>query len=186
MKNIIIACLLIFICGCQTSSPEFKFPSDIKTVCYDAKNQSKSSLNSVGVKLKEVQGCKVVKIQGTKKFGPMWAYYSEEWKQYIGGICGGSYIEIACDPSNGAIYFPVLKHEFGHYWLMTNYRDWSHDPKYKDLFYNWYEPRNIIYRTPNDSRSIFDIEDQEWFFAIDVTTNNSIIHIDFVNSITQP
>jgi hypothetical protein len=186
MRNIIITCLLVLICGCQTSKPEFKFPSDIKWTCYDAKNQAKANIISKDVPLREIKGCKVVKIKGEKKFGPMWAYYSEEWERYIGGICGGTYIEIACDPNTGEIYFPVLVHEFGHYWLITNYNDWIHNIKYRDVFYNWYEPRTIS-KTFNEDGTINliipkDIKHGEVFSILHSDKDGNLIHIDFINS----
>jgi hypothetical protein len=187
MKKILMIALLLFlICGCKTSKPEFNFPQDIKWICHDAKNQAKSNIVSKGVPLKEKKGCVVVKIKGTKKFGPMWAYYSEEWKQYIGGICGGNYIEIACDPNTGEVNFMVLVHEFGHYWLMTNYNDWSHDPKYKDVFYNWFEPRYLTKSFNKDGTVELIIPKEvkygEIFSILHIDKNGNPIHIDFINT----
>jgi len=186
VKIICFFSILLFISGCKTSKPNFNFPDDIKWMCYDAKNQSKELLQTKGLSLKEKKGCKVIKIPGTKKFGPMWAYYSKEWNQYIGGICGGDYIEIACDPNTGEVYFPVLKHEFAHYWLITNHNDWGHDPNYKDLFYNWYSPRSIA-RSFNEDGSIKliipeDIKYGEIFSLLHADENGNLMHIHFIRS----
>lgn len=141
MKHIFLLSILIIFFGCSTShGPNFSFPDDLKDECNRAKTESRSCIESKGTKLGKERSCEVKKHLGEKKFGNMWCWMDSYWKQYIGGICSGSHIEVGCNPKTmGEVLYDVEKHEFGHYWLIT-VNDWGHNSIYKGCFINWRDP----------------------------------------------
>jgi hypothetical protein len=48
----------------------------------------------------------------------------------------GRKIEVGCSPQGKEVSEGVLLHEFGHYWLATDYGDYSHNYKY-DAIFRW-------------------------------------------------
>lgn len=112
------------------------------------KNAAKSCLQSKNLKISERhKSLTLVSRKGERKFSSGWGWQSAEWNNmWVLGLTwdkgGGNYlIEIAHNPANELdISLPALRHEFGHFWLMSNFGNDSHDPKYKDCFWNWNEP----------------------------------------------
>lgn len=151
MLKIAISLLLInlFITGCSTifdRGVEWNFPSDISGMCYHARNESKIALHSVGLTNFKEHSLKVIKVNGERKFSGSWGWKDQYWGQYVLGLCNGSTIWIGSHPHTGGEVNPeVLKHEFGHYWLINNYNDYGHNNQYSHLFYNWRDisPRQI-------------------------------------------
>lgn len=131
----------LILSGCITMSLTFKYPQDIKADCIRAKAEAKASIESKGKKLRERKSLNVEKVAGQKVFSGYWAFWSEDWKQYVCGLCESSSskinIKVASDPKTGKINFNVLKHENAHYWLISNYNDYWHNPVYSSLFFNW-------------------------------------------------
>lgn len=142
--------LLVLLSGCSTggkhNNPKYTYPDSVSPIFQKAKDSSKECIESKGVKLKETDFPYVIEvIKGEKKIQGIWCFRSEKWgNQYVAGLTfkeGNRYRSLI--PSNpqtgGEINFNVLKHEFAHFWLMSNKNDYKHDPKFKSCFYNWYE-----------------------------------------------
>ena len=170
----------------------YDFPSDISNEVYYAKNQAKEAIESKGTELKPVWDCKLTKHPGEKKFGQMWCWMSPELKQYVGGLCWGKRIEVGCNPQTGGeVWYEVEKHEFGHYWLMSNYHDWGHNAKYSDCFMNWRDLRDQVFfasdATQEQKVKMLKVvtesrNEGEWVSVNGIDTNGVWYHIDFVVS----
>jgi len=188
MKKISVFLLigLMLLTGCI--SHKFNFPDDIDGMCHGAKNESKARINSVGVSLKEEAGCRVGKMPGEKKFSGKWGWRAPEWDgMWVLGLCGsgGTRIIIGCHPQTlGEVDNDVLIHEFAHYWLMSNYDDYTHDPKYVHLFYNWRDPRLIkvfgIYAKQSIKSVYEQLKEGETLSVIVEDKEGKLMHIDFI------
>jgi len=138
MKHIIMLALLLVI-GCSSTKPISNyFPPVIADQCVRAMAESKASIEACGTPLKQVQRAVVVQIDGQIQIDGRWAYklsgYQDIW---AGGSYDGMYIQIVCDPNNrGSIEYGSLYHEFGHYWLVSNYNEYGHPAKY-DKYFGW-------------------------------------------------
>lgn len=139
---------VLFLTSCATTT-KYKFPSDIKGVCEGNLNQAKNCIQSKNTKLEfKAEELKVIKVPGEKKFASGWGWRSPEWNgMWVLGLTydrgGGKYeIKIGCNPTTQQdIAQPALLHEFGHFWLMSNRNDGSHNGLYSSCFWNWNEPR---------------------------------------------
>jgi hypothetical protein len=135
--------------GCGKSI-KYNFPEDIKYQCHGAKNEAKAKLESVGLSIKEKNDCTVLKVKGQKKINGIWAWYDTTWKMYVAGLCDGKNVWIGVNPQTGdEIWIAGLVHEFGHFWLISNYNDWGHNPQYAHLFVNWADPRHTLFHASN-------------------------------------
>ena len=131
-------------CVSSRRSPKLYAPDEIKGMVYHAMNEAKACIESKGTPLRMKQSVRLVVKPGTRRIGGYWTFYSEAWRMYIMGYYDGRNIVVAHNPANPLdINFEVLKHEFGHYWLITNY-GWDHyptpckhDPRYRNCFLNW-------------------------------------------------
>ena len=129
--------------GCATKY-QTVFPAPINSVSYGCMNQSKAILESTGKSLKVCSDCYVTEHPGENNVGGLWAWYVPACNGYVTGTCSGNRIEIACNPRNLAdICVPALTHEMAHYWLITNYGDWTHNPIYDRYFLNWKLSREV-------------------------------------------
>lgn len=195
MKRIISISLLVLLTGCIFPSKHddkivFKYPPDIAVMCGQALESAKQAIQSTGTQLKlKGFGCEVIKKPGEKKFGNMWCWYSKEWNFYVGGLCWGTKIEIGCDPVTGSgVLFNVLKHEFGHYWLYSNFGDMTHNNKYTNVFDNWKMKTKSFKLSSSNNQDIKemmkvaskDMTSGEWFSIEGVDSNNVQFHIDGV------
>jgi hypothetical protein len=137
--------------GCSTlpllwEKPELIAPKGEYAFCKGAMNEAARLLATKGTKTKHTHTVEVVVTKGVKKVGGIWSFYVDAYPgMTIGGLISrssGKYrILVAGHPVTGKeLSAKVLVHEFGHFWLMSNYGDSSHNPKYKDLFYNWKSP----------------------------------------------
>jgi hypothetical protein len=188
MKRLVLA--LCVMTGCATGN-SFNYPPDIEGDCYHARNTAKAKIESKGTSLKEKAGCSLTKHPGERKFDRMWAWFDPQWKQYVGGLCWGTRIEVGCNPSTMAEVMPeVTEHEHAHYWLMTNYSDTSHNPLYAALFYNWIEPKvgMIFTATPQNVNLVKEMVKAEikklkfgqWISVSGTDEKGVKYHIDFV------
>jgi hypothetical protein len=144
MKNLILSVsLLILFSGCTTY--KCTFPTEINSVAHGCKNDAQAKIQSVSSSLKMKSDCSVTEMPGDRNYSGMWCWYDPTWKMYVGGLCNGNgQIWIGCNPNNRAdIHVPSLTHEMGHYWLMTNFGDFTHNPKYDRLFDNWQHAREV-------------------------------------------
>lgn len=140
-----IGVIIVVLCGgCAAllgGSRDYKFnyPSDIKEMCYGARNNAKNIIQAQGLKLSTKSGCRVLKVPGIRKIAGKWAWKRPRYPEYwIAGLCTGPEIQVGCHPhTGGEVNNGTLIHEFGHHWLITNYRNYTHDPRYDRQFDNW-------------------------------------------------
>lgn len=148
MKKILISILILLmvgITGCNDKG--FDFPDTITQMCEDAKNAAKDCIQQYsGKSLETKKGCIVELKPGEKKYPGGWAWYMPQFDLWVAGLTGYKdgkvWIQIGCNPNNGGeVSYDYLKHEFGHYWLLTNFKTSSHSPTYKNCFRNWNDVR---------------------------------------------
>jgi len=151
MNKIIILILLVTLTGCTTlldHSNTYNFPADIKASCQAELKNAKDCLKTKGVSLKENDAdLTVLKMDGVKKVNGEWLYKSVLHNNRLIYGCAyydvkrkKHYIEVACNPNTkGEVSPATLKHEFGHFWLISNWSDLTHNSKYKDCFVGWKE-----------------------------------------------
>jgi hypothetical protein len=172
MRKTLLVLAGLLIVGCSTT-PKYKFPSDIKSISHGEMNSAKACIESKGTKLNtdRLEYVEVYKVKGEKKFTHGWGWRSPEWNgMWVLGLCQGLnsdksfIIKVGANPqTNGDVSAIALKHEFGHMWLMNNFRDYTHNGKYRTCFVNWNEV---------SSRSI-DLLEPESFYD---PNENIIIH----------
>lgn len=164
--------MLVILTGCKTfdNSPVRNYPSDIKAMCEAEINNAKLCIQGKGTSLKTTgHRLEVVKTDGTKKVNGEWLWYCKDVEgvainSWIYGVCYFSdkkrtySIIVPCNPqTKGEVSAKTLKHEFGHFWLMSNYNDYTHNTKYKDCFADWRELRTktLLIQT-NDIKIVVD------------------------------
>jgi len=192
MKNIFLVFLFLLV-GCGTTKPTFTYPPDISDLCESSKYIAKQKIEQVNnSQLKIIASCIVVKVDGTKNFSGEWAWFDQYWKMYVCGLCSGKKIQIACHPvTKGGISAFTLIHEWAHYWLINNYNDYTHDPKYKSYFSRWVEPKvNYFINEKNileTKRTIKDIQEQylkmnngDSISLNGIDKNGEKFHVDFI------
>jgi len=152
MKKIVASVLILLTCsGCIFSNkPKMKFPSEISSMCYQARNETKAGIEAIdGKKLKEHSET-VAYVKGEKKIDGIWAWTDPRWPDwYIGGLCNGTLIQIGCHPNipGAEVHYGCLFHETGHHWLITNYGIFSHPKKYDSLFnWSWIDEQLSVYK----------------------------------------
>ena len=112
------------------------FPVGYEAVCMRQLASARAGIEQCGSPLRRTQAVEVYLHKGTKKISGMWCW---EWMDgyYVAGMThGGRKIEVGCSPQGKEVNSGVLLHEFGHYWLETNYGDYSHNAKY-DAVFRW-------------------------------------------------
>jgi len=146
--------------------PQFDYPADMAADANSQREAARACIESKGFALKINKRIKIEKIGGEKKFGSAWCWreptFNNQW------ICGIAYnsnpalLKIGVNPQNKKEWNKdVLKHEHGHYWLMSNYNMMGHDPKFKSCFTEWRDLRmshthsfidgiEVIYDYPSD------------------------------------
>ena len=149
-----IGVIIVVLCGgCITlfggERHKFKFPGDIRDMCYAARTDARAAIQAKGTKLSTKSGCKVIKVPGIRKIAGKWAWERPEYPgHWIAGLCTGPEIQVGCHPhTGGEVNNGTLTHEFGHHWLITNYSNYTHDPRYDRQFENWAGSRGRSGRT---------------------------------------
>jgi hypothetical protein len=189
--GLILALCLTQLSGCD-NKVEYDFPSDIKGLCNQARDDAKHCIQSKGQSLDENWSCAVVKNMrcDRKASSGYWCWYDPSWKMYVGGLAYPKRLEVGCNPQTGGeVHSGVLKHEFGHHWLMSNNVSDKHPSQFKDCFMNWNEPRTKFFTsTPQSFRAIqkqaqevyADGEEGDWISISGFDENNQPFQIDFV------
>jgi len=138
--------LLVLVCGCHSDKVSYSFPSDIRDLSYGCLNSSEEKIESKGFDLSKKWSCKVVKQDGERKISNIWAWQAAEVGGiWVYGMCNGKMIWTGCHPqTKQEIHPPTLEHEFGHYWLLSNYSMSGHDPRFRDVFFNWRDPSTMM------------------------------------------
>lgn len=165
IKNYLLF-VFLFLIGCISTGPKTKIPSDIKDMVYGEKNSSKQCIESKGITLKDkASGFQVIKVPGEKKFSSGWGWKSPEWNgMWVLGLTYGSgsgyfTIKVGCDPNTMQDVRPqVVKHEFGHFWLVSNYSIDNHDNRFSSCFFNWNDPRIKTMSIQNENGEITIID----------------------------
>lgn len=122
-----------FLMGCsmfRKNEIEIDYPNEIAQMCVGASTYAQTILAKHGMPTERRWSVKVRTYRCTKKVRGMWVW---EDKQYgwIGGYHSLGNIMVGCSPTGDEVNLGVLRHEFGHYWKMSNgyghqYND--HDP----------------------------------------------------------
>ena len=198
MKAILlIALCAIYLGGCTLPSTDYSdtslytFPKDIRDECYRAKGSAKVCLEALNTSMSFDKNyrCVVAKIDGTKRFGQYWAWYdNKNWNMYVLGMCYGNLIKVACDPNNRQnVSYEVLKHEFGHHWLMLRYNDGGHDSTFSPCFMNWRSPKSIEFIKTKDGQVVAGksfVEDGLKFITVEtIDEDGNTVHIDMVQEL---
>lgn len=138
-KCIVTAMMLCVICtGC--TSPKISAPANISDRVLTCASIAKSRIEAHHVSLKKKSDCRVVVVPATGKNDGRWIFSRKELGliNVVGFYDGNNIIHIACNPANLAdVQTDSLLHEFAHYWLVTNFGDWTHNPIYRNDFILW-------------------------------------------------
>lgn len=141
-RYIVSLALVYSLCavGCATNkSNRLMFPDDIAPMCHRAMAQAKADIEACGTPLKFRSGIAVVKMLGEKKIDGKWAYHDPQSGRLVYAQYVGWRIEVGCNPVTlGEVDYGCLHHEFGHYWLGTNYKEHGHPSRYDSKFgWSW-------------------------------------------------
>lgn len=145
----IVLTLIICILSVGCVSNRYHYPKDIRSECIYSVEKARRCIEHAGVSLRRPpEPYYIYKIPGEKKFSDGWGWRSPElggkWVLGQTGRYNGVYItQIGCDPDNEKdINIEVLIHEAGHYWLLSNYKDGTHNEKFKHCFYRWIDDKD--------------------------------------------
>lgn len=150
MKKIVVMTLLMI--GCMSSNHSgkisFDYPADIQNRCIAQREAAKTCINNNGAKVSEKVSLKVVKRNGEALINGFWSWKEPSWGgMWVTGLTqengNGILMLVGCNPKDGSgVRDETLKHEHGHYYLMSNFNDWGHDPKYAGCFRAWNDPKH--------------------------------------------
>lgn len=142
---ITLMCMLFIATGCSSTSTKYNFQQDIRLHSHHEKQNAKECIQSKGYSLKEkAKVLRVESVAGQRKFNEGWA-----WKEpvlgdiWVLGLCwnkgNGQYlVQVGANPNNSKdISLPILRHEMGHFWLMSNHNIHHHDSTFSSCFINW-------------------------------------------------
>lgn len=159
--------LLILNVGCASIFPQktkYRFPDDIRSLCYGELNAAKECIESTGTRLKAVAPeLRVVKVDGERRFSEGWAWRAPSLNNiWVLGLTteysnGRFVIQIAVNPTTkGDISVSTLRHEMGHFWIMSNHKDYTHNPRYRMCFDRWVDHgvRAMLFENPEGGISI--------------------------------
>lgn len=144
---------LISLVGCQSSGSSkkvsFKYPNDIHAICEKGRHDAKACIESKGTKLSYKKNLVLEKKPGTRKVGGEWVWKEPSLgNREVAGLTwdkGSHYLcQVACNPKTmNEVSSGVTKHEHGHYFLMSNFKNNTHDPMYKSCFLRWYDIKGM-------------------------------------------
>lgn len=115
-------------------------------LCAAFRQEAKNAIVKGGYPAEDKVGVRVVLHKGERLFsipsGPAWGWRSAEWNNaYVCGLYGHgnpATIEVGCNPVSGdQVNWGVVKHEFGHYYLVENLGIYSHPANLRASFVNW-------------------------------------------------
>lgn len=172
MKNIVLIICATLLISCVTTKPKDKIPPELKDMVYIKRAAAKECIESKGLNLKDrASSFEIVKVLGEKRFGNQgWGWRSPEWNNawVLGltyGYGSGHYtIKVGCNPNTQLEVNPeTVKHEFGHYWLLSNYGLYNHDTRVSQCFDGWFDMKvKTLTIKNNDQIMIIDyIPDSE-------------------------
>lgn len=155
MKKTIIVLLSLLAIGCRTTI-EQDYPSEIRGLCKQARDDAKNCIKSCNFDPKIEKSIKVVEIPGQKWYSnsQCWSWWSPSLNMWVSGLYWKDRIEIGRNPnlndSNHQVNYANLKHEFGHYWLYPNGVP-NHDRRFYGCFVKWNDVNNgvVSYYTTN-------------------------------------
>jgi hypothetical protein len=154
LKTLITLIGICGITGCtllnRNSGPKtgITAPSDIKDMAERAMREAKACIDSVrgGHELIEIHRVIIKKEVGEAydKGAKFWVFTMPTGKGAGGytefdGKVDAYIIHVGSNPKTGGeVSYDALKHEFGHYWLMSNEaRNSRHENKYSSCFIYW-------------------------------------------------
>lgn len=173
--NILKYFILLFVVvlnGCLFSrGTEYNFPRDIRHMAQNEMKSAKRCIESQGLSLSErADKLTVRKIPGQRKFREGWGWRAPEFNNtWVLGLAwehrNGTYtIDVGCNPHTGLEVSPeTLRHEMGHFWLMSNHRIYNHDHRFRNCFAGWVDPRvkSMVF----------------------VTEDGDIVHVDYISHV---
>jgi len=138
----------VFLCGCVTpphghKDYYFDYPAGLEEFFTRTTEEARRRIEACGVTLSVRGNYHVSLVPGEAKVDGMWAWHDQKGR-YVGGLTLGkegksALSQIGCKPETlDDISDGVAIHEAGHYWLITNFGDSGHDPKYDPAF-GWSE-----------------------------------------------
>jgi hypothetical protein len=159
MKLLLLLVLLTSCSGEKKKEITYNYPDDLKDQFSIGFNGAKYCIEQQGTPLTVKSSIELRKHKGTKKFKEGWGWYDPNNNFYVLGLCHGDVIEVGVNPATGGeANQAVILHEFGHYWLMSNYNIRNHDPRFTKCFYNWNDA--TVSFTKSRLQSFYDKRDQ--------------------------
>ena len=177
---ILVALLIIsaMLVGCHSNNSgnkiDFTYPDDISGMCHAERNEAKSCIESkIGI-VKYKKDLVLEKRPGTKKISGEWVWSEPVWQnKLVSGLTWdkGDYylIQVACNPKTmQEISSGVVRHEHGHYFLMSNFGEHGHNSLYSSCFLRWYDLRGkgtmkTMETEINGEKVIIDYYDEQDF-----------------------
>jgi hypothetical protein len=131
--------------GCKSNKHgkhSFVHPPDIDAMCVRARDTAKADIEKkIGKPLSIKASAVVTKQVGEKKIGKVWCWreptLSNMWIAGLTDFGNPVRIKIGCAPSGKETLFGTAHHEYGHYWLGSNFHDYGHNPAYAKIFEDW-------------------------------------------------
>lgn len=136
--------MMSLLSGCEDEGP--RYPREIAAMCEQALADARACIKGVNGKAQAPGWPEVVLVRGEKKISGFWCWRSPEWKgAWVGGLFdrhNGRYrVRVGHNPANRADVNPdVIKHEMGHFVLVSSFSDWSHSAAYRNCFLYWSGP----------------------------------------------
>lgn len=171
-----------------TNNGYYQFPSSISEQCYIAKQDAKNCILKAEPDryLSPKYQCTVKIVKGTRMIGGYWAWYEDRYlNHWVLGTCDGNNIRIASPPNDEKhVSYEVLKHEFGHHWLICSGGSFSHDSRFSSCFIYWYDTKTLSFIA--DSKGNIHIgrshtKDGIEFIDINIKSKSGrMIHFDVV------
>jgi hypothetical protein len=137
MKILSVVLIGIIMTGCVSDKVNVpNYPAGIANICNQQLNNAKVAIEACGSPLRYQSPLTVGVKKGTRFINGMWCWELTPG-YYIGGITYyGRNVVVGCNPNNeNDVNSEVLYHEFGHYWLQSNYGISNHAAKYNPAFH---------------------------------------------------
>lgn len=136
----------LILAGCEDESPDY--PPEIAEISRQALADARECAATIKGGVRTKGSPRVELVRGEKKIAGFWCWRSPEWKgAWVGGLFdhnGDNYrVRVGHNPANRAdVHYGVLKHEMGHYVLVTSWNDWTHNnAAFRRCYIHWNEPK---------------------------------------------
>lgn len=141
----VMLALALMLAGCE-SEPDY--PPEVAEVARQALADARECAATVKSGVRREGSPRVELVKGEKLISGYWCWRSPEWQgAWVGGLFdhnGDNYrVRIGHNPANRAdVRYDVMKHEMGHYVLVTSWGDWTHNnTAFRRCYVGWAEPK---------------------------------------------